>query len=26
VNSKIWGYLQAPWKKNPELAATYAWE
>jgi len=26
VNSKVWGYLKAPWEKNPELAATYAWE
>ncbi len=26
VNSKIWGYLKAPWQKSPELAATYAWE
>jgi len=24
VNSKVWRYLQAPWKKNPELAAKYA--
>ncbi len=24
VNSKIWGYLKAPWQKNPELAAKYA--
>ena len=23
VNSKIWGYIQAPWEKNPELIATY---
>ncbi len=26
VNSKIWGYMKAPWEKNPELTATYAWE
>ncbi|GBC61746.1 nitrogenase molybdenum-iron protein alpha chain [Desulfonema ishimotonii] len=26
VNSKVWGYLKAPWQVNPELAATYAWE
>ncbi|MEE4357730.1 MAG: nitrogenase molybdenum-iron protein alpha chain [Desulfococcaceae bacterium] len=26
VNSKIWGYLKAPWQTNPELAATYAWD
>ncbi len=24
VNSKIWGYIKAPWQKNPELTATYA--
>ncbi|TCL64219.1 nitrogenase molybdenum-iron protein alpha chain [Hydrogenispora ethanolica] len=24
VNSKIWGYIQAPWQKNPEITATYA--
>ncbi|MBI5063161.1 MAG: nitrogenase molybdenum-iron protein alpha chain [Desulfatitalea sp.] len=24
VNSKIWGYLKAPWQKHPELAAKYA--
>ena len=23
VNSKIWGYLKAPWQKSPELAARY---
>ncbi len=26
VNSKVWKYLKSPWQKNPELAATYAWE
>jgi nitrogenase molybdenum-iron protein alpha chain len=26
VNSKIWGYLKAPWQKCPELTATYAFE
>jgi nitrogenase molybdenum-iron protein alpha chain len=26
VNSKVWGYLQAPWQENPELSATYVWE
>ncbi|MEZ4526129.1 MAG: nitrogenase molybdenum-iron protein alpha chain [Desulfobacterales bacterium] len=26
VNSKIWSYIKAPWQKNPELSATYAWE
>jgi nitrogenase molybdenum-iron protein alpha chain len=24
VNSRVWGYLKAPWHKNPELAAKYA--
>jgi len=26
VNSKVWGYMKAPWQKNPELSATYVWE
>ncbi|RJP78563.1 MAG: nitrogenase molybdenum-iron protein alpha chain [Desulfobacteraceae bacterium] len=26
VNSKVWGYMKAPWEKNPELTATYAWD
>lgn len=26
VNSRIWSYMKAPWQKNPELMATYAWE
>jgi nitrogenase molybdenum-iron protein alpha chain len=26
VNSKVWGYLKAPWQESPELTATYAWE
>lgn len=26
VNSRVWGYLKAPWQENPELSATYAWE
>ena len=26
VNSKVWGYLKAPWQENPELSATYVWE
>jgi len=25
TNSKIWGYMKSPWEKNPELAATYAY-
>ncbi|MGE4559583.1 MAG: nitrogenase component I subunit alpha [Desulfobulbus sp.] len=26
VNSKVWGYLKAPWQESPELSATYVWE
>ncbi|MFK5953351.1 MAG: hypothetical protein QM498_09865, partial [Desulfobacterium sp.] len=26
VNSKVWGYLEAPWQTNPELSAKYVWE
>lgn len=26
VNSKIWGFLKAPWEKNPELAANYVFD
>ncbi|MFH1061171.1 MAG: nitrogenase molybdenum-iron protein alpha chain [Pseudomonadota bacterium] len=26
VNSKVWGYLKAPWQENPELSVTYVWE
>ncbi|MBU1195987.1 MAG: nitrogenase molybdenum-iron protein alpha chain [Proteobacteria bacterium] len=26
VNSRVWGYLEAPWQKNPELSAKYVWE
>jgi len=26
VNSRVWSYLKSPWQKNPELAATYAWD
>ncbi len=26
VNSRVWGYLKAPWEKAPELKATYAWD
>jgi nitrogenase molybdenum-iron protein alpha chain len=25
VNSKVWGYVTAPWQENPELSATYVW-
>lgn len=26
VNSRVWGYIKAPWEKNPELSAKYVWE
>lgn len=26
VNSKVWGYLKAPWEKNPELSANYVFD
>jgi nitrogenase molybdenum-iron protein alpha chain len=26
VNSRIWGFMKAPWQQNPELSATYVWE
>ncbi len=26
VNSRIWGFLKAPWEKNPELAANYVFD
>ncbi|MBU0484283.1 MAG: nitrogenase molybdenum-iron protein alpha chain [Proteobacteria bacterium] len=26
VNSRVWGYMQAPWQKNPQLSASYNWE
>jgi nitrogenase molybdenum-iron protein alpha chain len=26
VNSRVWGYMKAPWQENPELSATYVWE
>ncbi|HHP7233546.1 MAG TPA: nitrogenase component 1, partial [Desulfobacterales bacterium] len=26
VNSRLRHFLKAPWQKNPELAATYAWD
>ncbi len=26
VNSKVWGYMKAPWQQNPQLSATYQWE
>ncbi|MDG4474944.1 nitrogenase molybdenum-iron protein alpha chain [Thiovibrio frasassiensis] len=26
VNSKVWGYMKAPWQKNPQLSGSFAWE
>ncbi len=26
VNSKVWGYIDAPWQGSPELSAKYGWE
>ncbi len=26
VNSRVWGYMKAPWQENPELSGTYVWE
>jgi nitrogenase molybdenum-iron protein alpha chain len=26
VNSKVWGYMKAPWQENPQLSAAYIWE
>jgi nitrogenase molybdenum-iron protein alpha chain len=26
VNSRVWGYMKAPWQEHPELSATYVWE
>ncbi len=26
VNSRVFGYIRAPWQENPELSATYVWE
>ncbi|MBA3004404.1 MAG: nitrogenase molybdenum-iron protein alpha chain [Desulfurivibrio sp.] len=26
VNSKVWGYMKAPWQKNPQLSGSYNWE
>ncbi len=26
VNSRVWGYMKAPWQKNPQLSASYNWE
>jgi len=26
VNSRVWGYMKAPWQENPQLSASYNWE
>jgi nitrogenase molybdenum-iron protein alpha chain len=26
VNSRVWGYMKAPWQENPQLSGTYVWE
>ena len=26
VNSRVWGYMKAPWQENPQLSASYCWE
>jgi len=26
TNSKVWGYLKAPWQESPELSGAYVWE
>ena len=26
VNSKVWGFMKAPWQKNPQLSGSFAWE
>jgi nitrogenase molybdenum-iron protein alpha chain len=26
VNTKVWSYIRAPWEKDPEIAAMYAYE
>ncbi|TVM16566.1 nitrogenase molybdenum-iron protein alpha chain [Oceanidesulfovibrio indonesiensis] len=26
VNSRVWGFMKAPWEKNPELSGTFVWE
>lgn len=26
VNSKVWGYMKAPWQKNTQLTGSYNWE
>ncbi len=26
VNSRVWGYMKAPWQENPQLPAAYVWE
>ena len=26
VNSRVWGFMKAPWQKNPQLSGSFAWE
>ena len=26
VNSKVWGFMKAPWQKNPQLSGSFNWE
>ena len=26
VNTKVWGFVKAPWQDNPELSGNYVWE
>ncbi|MCI5118960.1 MAG: nitrogenase molybdenum-iron protein alpha chain [Candidatus Electrothrix sp. LOE1_4_5] len=26
VNSRVWGYMKAPWQENPQLSGTFVWE
>ncbi len=26
VNSRVWGYMKAPWQENPQLSGAYVWE
>ncbi|MFA6282942.1 MAG: nitrogenase molybdenum-iron protein alpha chain [Desulfurivibrionaceae bacterium] len=26
VNPKVWGFMKAPWQKNPQLSGSFAWE
>lgn len=26
VNSRVWGFMKAPWQENPQLSGSFAWE